>query len=253
MGVDMWKDLLARTIGREEVAHFKVVQLAHSGASGPRVVLVEDERTGKKYAIKYGDTRVPLWQQVVNRKEAEDLFGSTHTPRIIAASDKLIMMEAVPGFTLHEVAVNGIYPLSYMQHMYSLILERFGAVWESTASKWQTTVRLVREPVSRAQRICDMLCPRVCDTFSLCRLREHTVYVNGEDVGALGTLLDFARNSFMPPRYIVRCHGDPNPDNILLDGYNNWWLIDWEWVGWNDWRVMASHLIGWWYSNCQML
>jgi hypothetical protein len=75
------------------------------------------------------------------------------------------------------------------------------------------------------------------------------VVVNGTDLGTIGSALDRVAQ-LAPPRITVACHGDPQPRNVLLDADLVWHLIDWEWSGLlHDWRMMVSHLVGWWYVD----
>ena len=54
----------------------------------------------------------------------------------------------------------------------------------------------------------------------------------------------------------VACHGDPHPGNIIIQD-NQWYWVDFEWVGGNhDWRMMLAHILGWWdchFSNISFL
>lgn len=52
----------------------------------------------------------------------------------------------------------------------------------------------------------------------------------------------------------VVCHGDPQPSNIVVGNSDEWYCVDWEWAGSNqDWRMMLSHLHGWWSTRCLAL
>lgn len=70
--------------------------------------------------------------------------------------------------------------------------------------------------------------------------------VNDVDHGPLEAVL--ARLARVPPPAVhVACHGDPQPRNVLVDDNGCWHLVDWEWAGLHqDWRMMCSHLAGWW-------
>lgn len=249
----MWRGLL-RSLLDGDVDHLEVVDVARSGASGPRVVFVRDKNTDKVYAVKYGETRVPIMEQVSNRDVIAPLFGDHHFPAIAVAGDMVMMMEAIQATTLHELVTGGQFDVAYIQEMYGRVLNRFGQVWSQTKTNIKPECGLRRNPHDRAVRVVQMLLGRVFSSSALSAVTDHAVVINGQPIsGTIGELLAKLTQSYEPPNFYVVCHGDPNADNILIDSHRNWWLIDWEWVGTHDPRVVASHFLGWWLSNASML
>jgi len=249
----VWRVILSTIIGKEEASQYEVLKVSNSGVSGTCVVIVADRRTGKRYAVKYGESKVPLTEQAQNTRRMAELFEDVRIPRIVLCSPQLLMMDAVEGETLQETVVKGIYPATSLIKIFEAILRAFTAVWKKTAQPYDAGVELRRDPKGRIERICSSLCEHVCVDLSLCSFRETPLYVNGVRCGELGTMFQELTTGYKPPRNIVECHGDPNADNIMIDSHKDWWLIDMEWAGLHDWRIMMSQLIGWWISNATYL
>jgi aminoglycoside phosphotransferase len=246
----MWQEILADMVGQFEASQYTVIKVAETGASGPPVVIVRDKRTGRAYAVKYGETRVPLREQAHNSKVISQLFGGK-TPRVSLSGEKLLMMEAVNGSTLHRAVVNGMLNQDELVDIFSSVLDAFCEVWDMTSQEYSPELKLRREPTSRAKKINNLLGyyidAEVGDTENL------EINLNGIQLGPIRRLLARAVDEFLAPSRYVVCHGDPNADNIMVDHHGRWWLIDWEWLGLHDWRVMISHLMGWWISNASFL
>ena len=51
---------------------------------------------------------------------------------------------------------------------------------------------------------------------------------------------------YEPPQFSCISHGDANGDNVIVSLENEWFLIDWEWVGRHDWVESVSRICGWW-------
>ncbi len=248
----VWKNLLKELIG-EEACNYEVVDVARSGASGPRVIIVRNQGSGNEYAVKYGDTRVPIPQQLRSREMLGPLFGEHHLPPVVFAGERIMVMEAIDGKTLHEAAVEGVYDAGYLQGVYHRILRRFGEVWEKTKVPFDGNTTLRRNPETRARAIVAMLYRRAYGGLTMGQLAENLVVINGVATLPLKELLESFVDFYETPAWVITCHGDPNADNILINGHRGWWLVDWEWAGLHDWRLVASHLIGWWISNASMM
>ena len=243
---------------REEIGSdadkYSVVGVASSGASGPRVMILEDTTSGKHYALKYGDTRVPIPQQVKNRQILEPLFGKNHLPEIFIYGEKVMLMEAIGGQTFHESVVQSTYDFSFMLGVYKKILGKFGEVWTKTAEPFSEDLPLVRQPIPRAEKVREAVYRRVFSGQALREVAENQVIVNGVETGySLDSLLELMVDCYVAPTHTVLCHGDPNMDNVIVNSHMGWWLVDFEWVGRHDWRIPASHFVGWWLSNASSL
>ncbi len=249
----MGLSFLREAIG-SDADNFYVVGVASSGASGPRVLILEDIRSGKRYALKYGDTRIPIPEQVKNRQLIAPLFGENHLPEIFISGERVMLMEAIDGQTFHESVVKSTYDLSYLLEVYRKVLARFGEVWEKTAEPFSSTVSLARQPIPRAEKVRDAVSRRVFNGQALKEVVKNQVVVNGvETEYSLDSLLDLMVSCYSVPTHTILCHGDPNMDNIIINSHMGWWLVDFEWVGRHDWRIPASHFVGWWLSNASFL
>ncbi|HPV70779.1 MAG TPA: phosphotransferase [Candidatus Magasanikbacteria bacterium] len=250
----MWRQLLYDVLGKEAES-YQIIEVARSGASGPKVLFLKNFITEEIYAFKYGlpeQLRVPITKQIANRRTIAPLFGEHHLPEIVLSGENFIMMPAIKGHDLHMCAMEGIYDLEYLLEMESRILDHFSRVWQKTALPY-VDQKFTRDPLDRAARIRKALQSRVFGLLSVEDIYQKTVVINGQEQPPLGVLLDKMTQLYSPPKNIVICHGDPNADNILINDRQDWWLIDWEWVGIHDWRILASHLIGWWLSNASLL
>lgn len=254
MGLD-WEELVGKVMSVDFARSLRVVRVPETGGSGPRVMIVVDPTSGKTYAIKYGHTRVPILTQVGNRAVIAPLFKETHVPEVIAAGEHVLIMPAVGDYTLHEAVIKGAIDQEYIVKMYERILKRFSEVWQQTAiPAAEFKGLLTRDPVARADKISDAVMAHAYASTSLAAAADLPVVVNGDHLGAtIRELLGRMRSEYRPPSHYVTCHGDPNADNIVFDGSHRWWLLDWEWVGTHDWRLLASHFIGWWISNATFM
>ena len=249
----MWYAHLRSVLGTE-ADRYEIVSVAESGASGPRVVILRDISSGKMYALKYGETRVPIFQQVRNCQTMVSLFGERYIPEIFISGEKVMLMEAISGQTFHEAVIKSLYDLPSLVEAYKKILEKFGEVWKKTAEPFSSTVSLARQPIPRAERVREAVFRRVFDGQNLREIAGNKVVINEIETGySLDFLLELMTDRYFSPNYTTLCHGDPNMDNIIIDSDMDWWLIDFEWVGRHDWRIPASHFVGWWLSNASFL
>lgn len=250
----MWREYLAELIGEDEAGQFQEEYMPRPGVSGAHVLLVRRRDTGVRYAIKYGVTpRHPLEDQVVNQKMIMPLFGERHFPVMYVSGPKMIVMEAVGTQSLHDAVVEGSQNLPFLKEIYGKILNRFAQVWETSARLYQPTVKMTRDPVARAERIRQRIESSVFDARSLGSVVSRPVVVNGQKLPSLGELLLKMLDTYTPPKKLVTCHGDPNASNFMINDRGYWWLVDFEWVGIHDWRVLAGQFAGWWISNATHL
>lgn len=249
----MGLDHLREVVGND-ADNFFVVEVANSGASGPRVMILENTRSGRRYALKYGNTRVPIPEQVKNRQLIAPLFGENHLPEIFISGERAMLMEAIDGQTFHESVVKSTYDFSYLLGVYGKVLWKFGEVWKKTAETFSSTTSLARQPIPRAEKVREAVYRRVFNGQALRDVINNPVVINGiETKYSLDSLLDLMVGCYSAPTYTILCHGDPNMDNIIINSHMGWWLVDFEWVGRHDWRIPASHFVGWWLSNASFL
>lgn len=226
----------------------ELISVARFGSSGPRVVILKDNSI--TYALKYGETRVPISTQMKNR-EILAKYIPCRLPRIERygkyKGGEAMLMEAVDGPNLHEAVMLGSIPDGGAIKIVQSILYDFTAMWDATRGKCGV---LTRDPTDRAQRIITAVSSAL-EQLGVERY-DHLI-VNGQDVGILEKLLPKLL-SYKHPQYSVLCHSDLNGDNfVLASGNTSWFIVDWEWVGRHDWKLSLSHLIGWWHSNATKL
>lgn len=223
------------------------ISVARFGSSGPRVVLLKNNSV--KYALKYGNTRVPISIQVENRAKLS-AYIPNRLPRIENygrySGGEAMLMEAIDGPNLHEAVMLGSISEEEVINIVKGILEDFTNMWRQTVCQCGS---LTRDPAERAKRIAIV----VADALMDLGIGMHDrVIVNGVEIGRPDDLLRRLL-SYERPQLSVLCHSDLNGDNFVLAGDNTWFVVDWEWVGQHDWKLSLSHLIGWWYSNATRL
>lgn len=251
----MWREFLAQILGQHEADQFEELWMPKPGVSGAHVILVRRTDTGQTFVVKFGETpRHPLLDQVKKRQLIAPLFGEHHLPRVLACNEELLLMEAADGQNLHEAVISGSYAIDYLKEMHLKVLARFGEVWIKNSKPYVDGFSFARDPIERAQRIAAAVQSRVFDGVPLVQVLDKPVIINGQKLnGTLRSLLDKLTQYYKPPKQVVLCHGDPNADNMIINSSKGWWLVDWEWVGYHDWRVLASHFVGWWVSNATLL
>lgn len=119
-------------------------------------------------------------------------------------------------------------------------------VWERSARSGFALSRAARNHQLRWQRAMDGLNFTFRHLLPSADLTQHII-IDDNELGTLRSALEYLAH-VPPPTIHVACQGDPQPRNILLDDTGKWHLVDWEWAGLHhDWRMMSSHLIGWWH------
>ncbi|MBB1242509.1 phosphotransferase [Streptomyces durbertensis] len=192
--------------------------------------------------------RVPATEQARARETIAPYFGA-RLPEVLFAGhhhgyDTLIS-HCPSVTTLADVALR---PATAPQAAatWREVVEALSHVWLQSARPGFDPSRATRKHALRLGRARDGLY-RSARSLGLPAEGRCHVIVNRTDHGSLDRMLE--RLAALPaPSVRVACHGDPQPRNILLDHANQWHLVDWEWSGHHqDWRMMASHLVGWWY------
>jgi hypothetical protein len=232
----------------------RVVRIPKPGASGPRVAVVSYGGNGKDYALKYGRSRVPIATQLKNRKMLEESFGDRlvevyDAKTGIPVHDAAILMAAYDE-TLHDAVTADDRNHEQHRDLWSDVLSRFTALWCDTRRPFVDLRQLARHPVNRIHKVRDSVLSHTLPGLER-PLRDYAhqpILVNGVPCPSLAAMCDELLECYRAPKYAVRCHGDLNADNVLMkDG--NWAMGDWEWCGDHDWRLSASHLVGWWIAN----
>lgn len=184
---------------------------------------------------------------VKSRALLAPLFGDHHVVSVVEAVGDKLVMEAVPGCTLHEAAMGVTMRARTLAAVVEEIYTRFNRVWMETARTPGPDAVPKRDMVARAARIQSSIRGLSVGAVSLESCLDLPVFVNGKSLSPMRDLLSLVHDRFEPSRRIVFCHGDPNADNvIIMPGFENWKLVDLEWTGWHDPRVCAAQCVAWW-------
>ncbi|MCL5435829.1 MAG: aminoglycoside phosphotransferase family protein [Patescibacteria group bacterium] len=227
----------------------ELLNTAPCGASGPRVVFL---RNGQPtiYALKYGNTRVPIHEQLENRKVLAE-FMPHRLPKVLKFCEypggEAMLMEAIPGPNLHYAVVESWYPDSVILHLVDSILGEFAEMWRRSRST--EILQFKRNFFDRAAIV------KVSIENALRQLGippDAPLVINGTPIGKpleLAQVLD----TFQAPPFSVICHYDLHADNFFLDARPDWFLGDWEWAGRHDYKASLTHLYSWWMTTCARL
>lgn len=225
-----------------------VVRTVRTGTSGStvRILGLPD---GQLIAVKTAtNPRVPAHAQAAARKSIEPFFGN-RLPRVLFAgsihgTDTLVT--SCPSATTLADAVGHQGTLGPAPAVWKDVVTALSKVWQRSAEPGFDTSSATRKHQLRWQRGTAGLRYALHQAGLPIPLSRHVV-VNEVDHGPLGEILNqLAR--IPAPTVHVACQGDPQPRNILLDAEHRWHLVDWEWAGSHqDWRMMTSHLVGWWH------
>jgi aminoglycoside phosphotransferase len=200
------------------------------------------------YALKSYDSRtmrVSVSSEVENRHRLAQYLPH-NLPSIEGWSEDSkqpwMLMEAIKHPNLLQVAIEPESDHDQVLAVENHILASLRRMWVGTRS---TSEALTRDPSERAERVIAAIRPILSE---LNIFPDDQLIVNGVEVGCANDLLT-RMFSFERLPFSVFCHGDPNPENFLVDvGDGRWWLIDFDRVGWHDWRLSLSHFLGWWTS-----
>ncbi|MBB5998102.1 phosphotransferase family protein [Streptomonospora salina] len=221
---------------------------ARSGSSGAAVHILECA-DGSRVAVKVAASpRVSATGQAAARAQIAPFFGQ-RLPRVLYAGrhqDTDVLVTECPSPRTFADAARGHGPAPDLLATWAQIVDHLVGVWQQSAQPGYKPDRATRNHQRRLERAIDGL------TYAFGVLetelsRRHRFIVNGSD---LGTWEQLQRRlaAMAPPDFRVACLGDPQPANVLLTPQLDWYLIDWEWSGrHHDWRMMASHLLGWWF------
>ncbi|MFI9254099.1 phosphotransferase [Streptomyces sp. NPDC053069] len=224
------------------------VRIVRTGSSGALVRIVQ-RPDGTLVAVKTArNPRVPAIQQARARDTIAPYFGA-RLPEVLFAghhhgSDTLITR--CPSVTTLADAALRPGPTTRAAAVWTEVTEALCQVWLQSARPGFEPALATRKHTLRLERGRHGL-HHAAHQLRLAIDGKHHIIVNGTDHGSLDRMLHRLA-ALRPPTIRVACHGDPQPRNILLDHAEQWHLVDWEWSGHHqDWRMMMSHLVGWWY------
>ncbi|MEU9481223.1 hypothetical protein [Streptomyces sp. NPDC048191] len=234
-----------RPIG-SRTAH--TVRIVRTGSSGALVRIVR-RPDGTLVAVKTArNPRVPATQQAQARDAIVPYFGA-RLPEVLFAGhhhgNDTLITRCPSVTTLADLALRP-GPTTQAAAVWAEVTEALCRVWLESARPGFEPALATRKHTLRLERAHHGL-HRAVHRLRLPIDGGHHIIVNGTDNGSLDRMLHRLA-ALRTPTIHVACHGDPQPRNILLDHANRWHLVDWEWSGHHqDWRMMTSHLVGWWY------
>lgn len=230
-----------------------LVLISSPGSSGARVSIFRHTSTSFLYAVKcVNGSRVSLVDEMT-RRDFLTPFMSKHLPDVL-------WCQIVDGYEVMISECKGVHSLQALIMSADLPYDQLHDIWndvvDSLTSMWQES----------KHEFNPQLCPRFLpDRITRVKesLRAHEcigaqnwdkpVVVNGVEYLSLTESFETI-NEIGVPKFGVICHGDPQPSNIIVGTSQDWYCVDWEWTGrQQDWRMMASHLFGWWNSRCLTL
>ncbi|MGH3370145.1 MAG: hypothetical protein ACRDPR_09090 [Nocardioidaceae bacterium] len=227
----------------------RTIHTISTGSSGATVSILE-QTDGELLAVKAArGPRVSAIDQQAARAAIAPYFGEGRLPRVLFAGEQdaedLLVTECPAVRTLADVAMSD-GPVQPVLGVWTDVVNTLAAVWSRSARPGFDPDLATRNHGLRWGRAVKAL-QWVFEELGLADAPWRHLVVNDVDHGPLDEILD--RLAGIPlPAVHVACQGDPQPRNVLVDEDGEWHLIDWEWAGLHqDWRMMTSHLVGWWY------
>jgi hypothetical protein len=222
------------------------LRIIRTGSSGATVRIIQ-QADGRLLAVKTArNPRITAQQQAAARNIIAPYFGD-RLPGVLFAGrhqDLELLITDCPSESTLADAVAAGSPAALPA--WADFVSALHGVWTRSAQPGFDPARATRRHQLRWERGVDGLQFAIEHMGLSTAGREHLI-VNGTDHGALDSVLDRLAH-IPPPAMHVACQGDPQPRNVLLDPESRWHLVDWEWAGLHqDWRMMTSHLAGWWY------
>jgi len=240
--------LLARTGVDDQTG--RVVRIVRTGSSGATVRIVE-RPDGSQVAVKTArNPRVSATAQARARATIEPFIGDRLPAVLFAGTDgvtDVLIAECPSPTTLADVVAEG-HAAPTITAVWDEITVALTEVWTASARPGYAHDLATRNHKRRLARAVEGLqfAARFLD-MPVAQLQS--IVANDVAYGSWQSAHDRLRALPLPGVHVA-CQGDPQPRNILLSENLRWHLIDWEWSGLHhDWRMLISHLIGWWYVD----
>lgn len=245
---DIISKILYKTIGSK----CELLYISSPGSSPSKVYMFKDENN-KMYAVKICNiniSRVSLYNEVKNAELLKP-YLKTHLPKIIYIGkykDFEIMISECFGidnfFTSYSLNKK---PIQFYLKIWSKVLLEIINTWRNSKSYDYDPNLNPRNNNNRIKRIEKGVLNVEYNGYSINSIKHLKVEINGIEYFSLEDTFNEIKK-IKNPDFGVVCHGDPQPSNIIIsENDDNWYLVDWEWSGKNhDYRLMFSHLYGWW-------
>lgn len=234
----------------------ELVLISFPGSSGARVSIFRHSRTDSLYAVKcVKSSRVSLVDEIA-RKEILMPYLRDHLPRVLwcqmVDGFEVMISECAGVHTLHHLIITSDVPHSRLLAVWKDVVETFVHTWKTSQHQFQEAL-CPRFFPARLQRIKDSVRSAVIGDVQLSECWNMPIVINGNEYSTLSESLEKIAQVGKPATGVV-CHGDPQPSNIVVGEGGTWYCVDWEWAGpHQDWRMMLTHLYGWWSSRCIVL
>ena len=236
----------------------ELVLISPPGSSGARVSIFKSSDEKSLYAVKCArSTRISLSDEV-ERKEILTQYIPEHLPKILWVGKvegfEAIISECSGLQTLHNLIMGSEMPHDKLLSIWNDVVVSLVTMWGNSKTFPFRKDLCPRVFSERIKRIRKGLCQRSISGVPLSGILHKKVRINGQDYPSIDYSLENI-SKIKNPQFGVTCHGDPQPSNIIVGRSDPaWYCVDWEWSGPNqDWRMMASHLYGWWFTRCMVL
>ena len=236
----------------------ELVLISPPGSSGARVSIFKSSDERSLYAVKCArSTRISLSDEV-KREGILTQYIPEHLPKILWVGKveglETIISECSGLQTLHNLIMGSELPHDQLLSIWGDVVASLITMWSDSKTfpfREDLCPRIFSE---RIKRIRNGLNQRSILDTPLSDILHKEVNINGRDYPSIDDSLKNVSN-IKNPQFGVTCHGDPQPSNIIVGrNFPDWYCVDWEWSGPNqDWRMMASHLYGWWFTRCMVL
>jgi len=240
-------------LGRNDT---ELVLIASPGSSGARVFIFRNQLTGSLYAVKCSQgARISLMEEVA-RREILVPYLRDHLPEVLRCQiiDGFeVMISECSGIqTLHNLIMNSGTSDRHLFGIWKDVVDTLVHTWLASQHQFQEEL-CPRYFPARINRISNGLQDVFIAGIKLSKCWQMPVIVNGNRYQSIADSINMI-TKIGKPKFGVICHGDPQPSNIILTNNSDWYCVDWEWSGSNqDWRMMVSHLYGWWTTRCLVL
>lgn len=235
----------------------ELVIVSDPGSSGARVLIIRHPQGGRTYAVKCVKSgRVSLVEEIA-RREIIKPFLKDHLPEVLMIKQigeyEVMISECRGEQTLHSLIINSLMSHDQLKRMWHEVVSTLVDTWQQTKYYPFMDMLCPRYHKARCQRIADGIYSMMINGVKITDCASLPIIINGEEYPSIKDLLPQIE-TIGKPLFGVTCHGDPQPSNIVVDKNRSWSLVDWEWSGkHHDWRVMVSHLHGWWSTRCSVL
>lgn len=232
------------------------VLISFPGSSGARVSIFRHSRTDSLYAVKcVKSSRVSLVDEIA-RREILTPYLRDHLPLVlwcqIVDGFEVMISECTGVHTLHHLTINSNVPHNRLLAVWKDVVETIVRMWKDSEHQFQEAL-CPRFFPARMERIREGLYSAVVGGVQLSECWDAPIIINGKEYPSVSESLQKIAQVGKPTTGVV-CHGDPQPSNIVVGNGGSWYCVDWEWAGpHQDWRMMLTHLFGWWWTRCLVL